>query len=103
MRVSSLRGTMRVYIKPPPSDQIWFGFSSMPDIDFNLEPSIGDHKITSGHLALFLISRFKVRLFYVHGYASLYHICVSSIFLLKKTGNIVLFSLQIILTFLIPQ
>lgn len=60
IRVSSLRGTMRVYMKAPPSDQIWFGFSSMPDIDFNLEPLVGDRKITSGHLALFLISRFKV-------------------------------------------
>lgn len=49
-------------MKSPPSDQIWFGFLSMPDIDFNLEPFVGDHKITSGRLALFLINRFKVRL-----------------------------------------
>lgn len=48
-------------MKPPPSDQIWFGFTSMPDIQFNLESSVGDHKITNGRVALFLISRFKVR------------------------------------------
>ena len=60
IRVASLRGTLRLYIKPPPSDQLWFGFTSMPDIEFDLESSVGDHKITSGHIALLLISRFKV-------------------------------------------
>ncbi|KAH6809341.1 hypothetical protein C2S51_027124 [Perilla frutescens var. frutescens] len=59
IRVSSLCGTIRVCMKPPPSDQIWFGFTSMPDIQFNLESSVGDHKITNTRLALFLISRFK--------------------------------------------
>ncbi|KAK6148144.1 hypothetical protein DH2020_019056 [Rehmannia glutinosa] len=59
IRVSSLSGTIRLCMKPPPSDQIWFGFTSMPDIQFNLESFVGDHKITNGHLALFLISRFK--------------------------------------------
>ncbi|KAG8378585.1 hypothetical protein BUALT_Bualt07G0000900 [Buddleja alternifolia] len=57
--VTSLSGTMRLRMKPPPSDQIWYGFTSMPDIQFNLESFVGDHKVTSGHLALFLISRFK--------------------------------------------
>ncbi|KAK4394956.1 Nucleus-vacuole junction protein 2 [Sesamum angolense] len=59
IRVSSLCGTIRLCMKPPPSDQIWFGFTSMPDIQFNLESFVGDHKVTNGHLALFLISRFK--------------------------------------------
>ncbi|CAI9780473.1 unnamed protein product [Fraxinus pennsylvanica] len=59
VRVSSLSGTMRIYVKAPPSDQIWFGFTSMPNIEFNLESFVGDHKITSGRVALFLISRFK--------------------------------------------
>ncbi|CAN1846287.1 Testis-expressed protein 2 [Linum perenne] len=59
IRISSLRGTLRFHIKPPPSDQLWFGFTSMPDIEFELESSVGEHKITSGHIALFLINRFK--------------------------------------------
>ncbi|KAG9138001.1 hypothetical protein Leryth_001268 [Lithospermum erythrorhizon] len=50
---------MRLYIKPPPSDEIWFGFTTMPEVDFSLESYVGDHKVTSGHLAVFLISRFK--------------------------------------------
>ncbi|KAF8389532.1 hypothetical protein HHK36_024047 [Tetracentron sinense] len=57
--VASLRGTVRLHIKPPPSDQLWFGFTSMPDIDFNLESSIGDHKMSSAHVALLLGSRLK--------------------------------------------
>ncbi|XVE89407.1 hypothetical protein DITRI_Ditri19aG0199200 [Diplodiscus trichospermus] len=59
IRVASLRGTLRLYIKPPPSDQLWFGFTSMPDIEFDLESFVGEHKVTSGHIALFLINRFK--------------------------------------------
>ncbi|GMI72448.1 hypothetical protein like AT1G17820 [Hibiscus trionum] len=59
VRVVALRGTLRLYIKPPPSDQLWFGFTSMPDVEFVLESSVGDHKITNGHIALFLMNRFK--------------------------------------------
>lgn len=60
--MASLRGTLRLHIKPPPSDQIWYSFTSMPDIDFNLESSLGDHKITNSHVALFIVNRFKVRI-----------------------------------------
>ena len=60
IRVASLRGTLRLQIKPPPSDQLWFAFTSMPDIDFNLESSVREHKITSGHIAFFLANRIKV-------------------------------------------
>ncbi|KAK7270733.1 hypothetical protein RJT34_26118 [Clitoria ternatea] len=59
IRVSSLRGTLRLQIRPPPTDQLWFGFTFMPDVDFNLESSIGEHRITNSHLALFLVNRLK--------------------------------------------
>ncbi|KAG5536072.1 hypothetical protein RHGRI_023752 [Rhododendron griersonianum] len=59
IKVTSLKGTLRLHIKPPPSDHLWFGFTSMPDIDFNLESSVGEHKFNSGHIALLLISRVK--------------------------------------------
>ncbi|KAK7314828.1 hypothetical protein VNO77_33356 [Canavalia gladiata] len=59
IRVASLRGTLRLQIKPPPSDQLWFSFTFMPDIDFNLESSVGEHKITNSHIALFLVNRLK--------------------------------------------
>ncbi|KAE9612035.1 hypothetical protein Lal_00048942 [Lupinus albus] len=59
IRVTSLRGTLRLHIKPPPSDQLWYGFTSMPDIDFNLESSIGERKIGSEHFALLLVNKLQ--------------------------------------------
>ncbi|KAK1441568.1 hypothetical protein QVD17_07569 [Tagetes erecta] len=59
IRVATLRGTLRVHIKPPPSNQIWFGFTMMPDIDLSLESAVGDYKIKSELIALFIISKFK--------------------------------------------
>ncbi|CAK8532370.1 unnamed protein product [Lathyrus sativus] len=59
IRVASLKGTLRFLIKPPPSDQLWYGFTFMPDIDLSLESSVGEHKITNTHIAMFLISRLK--------------------------------------------
>ncbi|KAM3319340.1 testis-expressed protein 2-like isoform X3 [Capsicum chacoense] len=59
IRVASLRGTLRLCVKPPPSDQIWFGFTSMPDIDIHLNSSVGDRKISNGRLLLFMTSRIK--------------------------------------------
>ncbi|VVA95129.1 unnamed protein product [Arabis nemorensis] len=57
--VSLLRGTLRVQLKAPPSDQLWVGFTSMPDIEFDLVSSVGEHKITNSHVAMFLVNRFK--------------------------------------------
>ncbi|XP_058097771.1 uncharacterized protein LOC131242861 [Magnolia sinica] len=59
IRVTSFRGTIRLHIKPPPSDQIWFSFTAMPDIDLNLDSSVGEHKITNAHVATLIGSRFK--------------------------------------------
>ncbi|RDY03233.1 Testis-expressed protein 2 [Mucuna pruriens] len=59
IRVASLKGTLRLQIKPPPSDQLWIGFTFMPDVDFSLESYIGEHKITNSHIALFLVNRLK--------------------------------------------
>lgn len=60
LRVASLRGTLHLQIKPPPSDQIWIGFTSMPKIELNFSSSIGDHKIVSTHVAMLINNRFKV-------------------------------------------
>ncbi|KAL4374345.1 hypothetical protein AHAS_Ahas05G0172500 [Arachis hypogaea] len=50
---------MRLQLKPPPSDNLWYGFTFMPDIDFNLESCVRDHKITNARIALFLVNRLK--------------------------------------------
>ncbi|KAJ6841259.1 uncharacterized protein M6B38_307690 [Iris pallida] len=59
IRIASLRGTLRLHIKPPPSDQLWVAFTSMPEIDWNFDSSIGERKITNAHVALLIGNRFK--------------------------------------------
>ncbi|KAK8941373.1 hypothetical protein KSP39_PZI009745 [Platanthera zijinensis] len=59
IRIASLRGTLRFHIRPPPSDQLWFGFTAMPNIDWQLESSIGERKITNSHIGLLISNRFK--------------------------------------------
>jgi hypothetical protein len=60
IRISSVRGILRIHMKPPPSDQIWYGFTSMPDLEWDLESSVGDRKITNSHIAALIGNRFKV-------------------------------------------
>ena len=60
IRISSVRGTLRIHLKPPPSDQIWYGFTSMPDLEWDLESSVGDRKITNSHISTLIGYRFKV-------------------------------------------
>ncbi|XP_062221429.1 uncharacterized protein LOC133920862 isoform X2 [Phragmites australis] len=62
IRISSVQGILRIHLKPPPSDQIWYGFTSMPDLEWNLEASIGDRKITNSHIATLIGNRFKASL-----------------------------------------
>ncbi|KAL6873521.1 hypothetical protein ACP4OV_013603 [Aristida adscensionis] len=62
IKVSSVRGTMRIRINPPPSDQIWYGFTSMPDLEWELESSVGERKITNSHIASLISNRIKASL-----------------------------------------
>ncbi|OEL15416.1 hypothetical protein BAE44_0023567 [Dichanthelium oligosanthes] len=62
IRISSVRGTLRIHLKPPPSDQIWYGFTSMPDLEWDLESSVGDRKFTNSHIATLIGNRFKASL-----------------------------------------
>uniref|UniRef100_A0A0D9VMY6 SMP-LTD domain-containing protein n=1 Tax=Leersia perrieri TaxID=77586 RepID=A0A0D9VMY6_9ORYZ len=62
IKISSVRGVLRVHVKPPPSDQLWYGFTSMPDLEWDIESSIGDRKITNSHVASLIGSRFKASL-----------------------------------------
>ncbi|MCO5549848.1 hypothetical protein L7F22_003322 [Adiantum nelumboides] len=60
MRLVSLKGTLRVRIKPPPTDRIWFGFTSMPTIELQPEPSIGEHRVTNGPVITFITNKIKM-------------------------------------------
>lgn len=59
IQVLSLKGTVRISVKPPPSDRIWFSFTSTPNIEWGFEPSIGDHKINFSKIAAFIESRIE--------------------------------------------
>ncbi|WOL16884.1 hypothetical protein Cni_G25672 [Canna indica] len=45
VRVSSFRGTICLRITPHPNNQLRFGFTSMPKIDWNVESTVGEHEI----------------------------------------------------------
>ncbi|KAM3223336.1 hypothetical protein ACQJBY_056968 [Aegilops geniculata] len=62
IKVTSVRGTLRIHLKPPPSDQLWYGFTSMPDLEWDLESSVGDRKITNSRIASLIGNRIKVSL-----------------------------------------
>lgn len=62
IRFMSVRGTLRVHIKPPPSDQLWFGFTSMPNIEWNFESFVGEHKFTGAPVIL-IGNRLKVNFY----------------------------------------
>ncbi|KAJ3672256.1 hypothetical protein LUZ60_006977 [Juncus effusus] len=59
IRANSIKGTVRFHIKSPPSDEIWYGFVTMPEIDWCIESSIGERKISSNRIASLLANRFK--------------------------------------------
>lgn len=62
IKVTSIRGTMRIQIKAPPSDQIWYGFTSMPEVEWELESSVGDRKITNSRIASLISNKIKASL-----------------------------------------
>ncbi|WOL16885.1 hypothetical protein Cni_G25673 [Canna indica] len=59
VRVSSLRATLSLHMKPPPSDQLWFGFNSMPEIDWKFVPTIGNQRISNGAITLLFKKLFE--------------------------------------------
>lgn len=41
----SLEGTLLLHIKPPPSNRVWYGFTTMPKMDVGVEPVISARKV----------------------------------------------------------
>jgi hypothetical protein len=60
IRLVSLKGTMLIRLRAPPSDRIWFAFKEPPEIDLEPEPCIGDHKISSGPLGALIANQLMV-------------------------------------------
>lgn len=57
LKLVSLKGTLRIQIKPPPTDRIWFCFTSKPTVQLEPAPFIGDRKITTGLVINFITNR----------------------------------------------
>jgi hypothetical protein len=62
IRLVSLKGTVVLKLKAPPSDRVWFEFKTMPDIHFEPEPCIGEHRISSDALARVISNAIKVQI-----------------------------------------
>lgn len=61
VKVTLLRGTVRIHIKPPPSDQVWIAFTTMPHIEWDLDSHVGDHRVAAGaQIGSFIGNRIKV-------------------------------------------
>ncbi|PWA01905.1 hypothetical protein BB558_001978 [Smittium angustum] len=57
MDIKKVKGTLIILIKQPPSNRIWIGFSEMPDIDMNLEPTILQKQINYNRITSALKSK----------------------------------------------
>lgn len=60
VKLVSLKGTLLIKIRPPPSDHIWFCFQAMPHLEIAAEVSIGDHKINNALLGRYVVQVIKV-------------------------------------------
>ncbi|CAO1633682.1 unnamed protein product [Sympodiomycopsis kandeliae] len=43
--LTSLEGDLRLQIKPPPSNRVWYGFTSLPKMDIEVEPVVSERKV----------------------------------------------------------
>lgn len=57
--VRSLSGNVRVLIKPPPSDRIWWCFTEQPKMDIDIEPVVGPRAIKWGTLLSFIQKKMR--------------------------------------------
>lgn len=57
--VKSLSGNVRVVIKPPPSDRIWWCFTEQPKMDIDIEPVVGPRAIKWGTLMSFIQKKMR--------------------------------------------
>lgn len=41
----SLEGNLLLHIKPPPSNRVWFGFTTLPKMEIGIEPVVSERKV----------------------------------------------------------
>ncbi|XP_024375383.1 uncharacterized protein [Physcomitrium patens] len=62
IRLVSFKGTAVLRLRAPPSDRVWFSFKEDPEINFEPEPCIGDHRISSTALGAYICKQIKVQI-----------------------------------------
>lgn len=57
--LSRLDGNVLLTIKPPPSNRIWWGFTSMPDMDIEVEPVVSERRVSWSFVNSIIRSRIR--------------------------------------------
>lgn len=57
--LSRLDGNVFLTIKPPPSNRIWWGFTSMPDMDIEVEPVVSERRVSWSFVNSIIRSRIR--------------------------------------------
>lgn len=55
----SLEGNLLLHVKKPPSNRLWFGFTTMPNMDIDIEPVVSERKVQWGMVTRLIESRLR--------------------------------------------
>lgn len=56
---NKIQGPMILMIKPPPSNRIWYGFESEPEIQMDIEPVVSTHQLSYNMITNMIKSKFR--------------------------------------------
>lgn len=54
-----LYGPMKVYVKPPPSDRLWYCYESMPKMDLDIEPVVSSRSVNYNVITNMIEKKFR--------------------------------------------
>jgi len=57
--LKEIDGTMAIKVKKPPSNRLWYGFTSMPKLELQIEPVVSDRHIKFGMILKSIESRIR--------------------------------------------
>uniref|UniRef100_V5EU86 SMP-LTD domain-containing protein n=1 Tax=Kalmanozyma brasiliensis (strain GHG001) TaxID=1365824 RepID=V5EU86_KALBG len=55
----SLEGNLLLHVKRPPSNRLWFGFTTLPKMDIDVEPVVSERKVQWGMVTRLIESRIR--------------------------------------------
>lgn len=54
VELKSCVGTLTLNIPPPPTDRIWYGFKTNPDMQLVAKPKVGERAVNLTHVTEFI-------------------------------------------------